>query len=263
MQRTILQKHELDWLPPSYRALRWTVAGGVWTAVFGSVLAVSIFSHVHIFFFGKGLFMLGAGGYLAGDRAARGILRGRLRKLAHGAVDLSRLPAEPDGELVHVVGRARSRSGRPEIYRRLGFSFDGMTHAVHERADDFWLVGENSEPVLVDVADARLLTEGRPQLYGPDDALVREIEGLPLPADVSRALARREDRRRRGKSVGKLRVMQHVIKDGDPIEVLGYKSRTVDPTVTTRLERDTPFRATLRGGKNLPLLIVPTRIDAA
>ncbi|HEX6838267.1 MAG TPA: dihydroxy-acid dehydratase, partial [Polyangia bacterium] len=48
-----------------------------------------------------------------------------------------------------------------------------------------------------------------------------------------------------------------ILRDGDVVEIVGYKSRTVDPTVATRLERDTPFRATLKGGRNLPLIIAP------
>ena len=31
MQRLRLLKHDLDWLPPGYRAVRWVVAGGIWT----------------------------------------------------------------------------------------------------------------------------------------------------------------------------------------------------------------------------------------
>ena len=54
-----------------------------------------------------------------------------------------------------------------------------------------------------------------------------------------------------------MRVAEIVLRDGDDVEILGYKSRTIDPTVATRLERDTPFRATLKGGKSFPLLIAP------
>ncbi len=48
-----------------------------------------------------------------------------------------------------------------------------------------------------------------------------------------------------------------LLRDGDLVEVVGYKSRTVDPRVQSRLERDTPMRATLRTGRELPLLISP------
>jgi hypothetical protein len=254
MERTHLLKHDLDWLPPSYRALRNAVAGGVWTVVVGGLLGLSVFGHVHMF----GLLgpMLTMGGYLGGGTAARGVLRGRLRKLATGAVDLSRLPTEPDGELVHVAGRVRALGANKEVYKRSVFSFDGFVRVVHETAEDFWLVG-NGEPVLVEVADARLLADGREQLLDSDDARVRALEVLPLPRELDRFLGQRARRRAKGKKPRKVRVAELALVDGAPVEIVGYKSRTIDPTIATRLERDTPFRATLKGGKNLPLLIAP------
>lgn len=261
MERTHLLKHDLDWLPPSYRAIRWLVAGGLWTGLVGGVVALSIISHVHFFVFGKGLAVLAAGGYVAGDRAARGVLRGRLRKLATGAVDLSRLPAEPDGELVHVAGKVRALGGATAVYQRVVFSFDAQVRMVHETAQDFWLVGDG-EPVLVEVAEARLLADGKEHQIPADSARALELEQLPprigqLPNGVVRTLDHRERRRGKGKSLGKIRVAEFTLRDGDAVEILGYKSRTIDPTVATRLERDTPFRATLKGGRNLPLIIAP------
>ena len=256
MQRTHLYKHDLDWLPPPYRAIRWLVAGGIWTGLAGGVVALSILSHVHFLLFGKGIAVLAAGGYVAGDRAARYVLRGRLRKLATGAVDLSRLPAEADGELVHVVGRLRALGGAQQIYRRVVFSFDGLTRVVHETAQDFWLVGDG-EPVLVEVADARLLGDGKQESIDSDDPRLHELEALPLPAALERTLEQRATRRGKGKKPGDVRVWELVLADGDAVEIVGYKSRTIDPTVATRLERDTPFRVTLKGGRQLPLLIAP------
>lgn len=261
MERTHLLKHDLDWLPPSYRAIRWVVAGGLWTGLIGGVVALSVVSHVHVFVFGKGLAVLAAGGYVAGDRAARGVLRGRLRKLATGAVDLSRLPAEADGELVHVAGKVRALGGEPAVYERTVFSFDGQVRLVHETARDFWLVGDG-EPVLVEAAEARLLADGKEHQIPADSARALELEQLPprigqLPSPLVRTLQHREKRRNKGKSLGKIRIAEFALRDGDAVEIVGYKSRTVDPTVATRLERDTPFRATLKGGRGLPLLIAP------
>lgn len=256
MKRTHLAKHDLDWLPPSYRAIRWIVAGGLWSGMFGGLIALMIVSHVHVFVFGKGLAVLAAGGYVAGDRAARGVLRGRLRKLATGAVDLSRLPAEADGELVHVAGKVRALHGAPEVYRRVVFSFDGQTRVVHESAENFWLVGDG-EPVLVEVEDARLLADGDTRSLPSEDPLVRDLETMPLPAELQRTLAHRAKRRDKGKKLNKVRLSEFVLRDGDAVEIVGYKSRTIDPTVAMRMERDTPFRATLKGGRNLPLLIAP------
>jgi hypothetical protein len=261
MQRTHMFKHDLDWLPPSYRAIRWLVAGGLWTGLAGGVAVLSIISHVHFFVFGKGIAVLAAGGYVAGDKAARSVLRSRLRKLAHGAVDLSRLPAESDGELVHVTGKVRALGGPRQVFRRAVFSFDGQTRIVHETAQDFWLVGDG-EPVLVEVAEARLLADGDAKALATDDPRVEELEQLalavmPRPTGLDRTLEHRQRRRVKGKKLGKVRLAEIAVADGDEIEIVGYKSRTIDPTVATRLERETPFRATLKGGRNLPLLIAP------
>ena len=48
-----------------------------------------------------------------------------------------------------------------------------------------------------------------------------------------------------------------VLRDGDEVEVVGVKTRSIDPTVEMRLMRDTPERATLRSGKELPLIVSP------
>lgn len=265
MQRTHLARHDFDWLPPSYRAIRWTVAGGIWTGLVAGAGALSFFAHVNLALFGKGLAVLAASGYVAGDRAARAALRARLRRLAHGAVDLTRLPAEPDGELIHVVGKVRMReqsvegivAGERAVYRRDLFTFDVM-RVVHEAAVDFWLVADGSEPVLVETSEARLLAaDGQGRWFAGEHAVVRALEALPLPPELSRTMARRNERRAKGKKVSRVRLSEVLLRDGDTVEVLGYKSRTIDPTVATRLERDTPYRATLRGGKNLPLLIAP------
>ena len=73
MERTLALRHDLDWLPPRYRAIRWTIAGSIWTAMAGGIGAVMIFGHGIGALGGmfKGLAALGAGGYYAGDRAAR------------------------------------------------------------------------------------------------------------------------------------------------------------------------------------------------
>jgi hypothetical protein len=228
----------------------------MWTGLIGGVVALSVVAHVQLFVFGKGLAVLAAGGYVAGDRAARGVLRGRLRKLAHGAVDLSRLPAEADGELVHVTGKVRALGGSQGVYQRMVFSFDGATRVVHETAQDFWLVGQG-EPVLVDVGEARLLADGKQQSIDGTLPRALELETLARPLLTDRTLQHRDQRRQKGKRIGAVRVSEYVLRDGDDVEIVGYKSRTIDPTVAMRMERETPFRATLRGGKALPLLIVP------
>ncbi len=264
LERTQPARHDFDWLPPGYRAIRWTVAGSIRTGLVASVGALGYFAHFNVALFGKGLAVLATGGYVAGDRAARAVLRGRLRKLAQGAVDLTRLPAEPDGELVHVVGRVRVRnpvegivSRERAAYRRVVFTIDTQ-RVVHEAAEDFWLVAEGGEPVLVEAAQARLLApDADGAWFDGDHVVVRTLEALPLPDGARRVIDRRNERRAKGKKLPRTRVAEVLLRDGDLVEVLGYKSRTVDPTVATRLERDTPYRATLKGGRALPLLIAP------
>jgi hypothetical protein len=264
LERTHLAKHDLDWLPPGYRAVRWGVAGTVWTGIFGAVAALLAFTKFQALVYGKGLAALAAGGYFAGDRAARAVLRGRLRKLAEGEVDLSRLPAEPDGELIHVEGRIRARTSlpsmtqaQPVVWRRVAFSF-GEMRLVHEAAVDFLLVADGSEPVLIEVGQARLLaSDPRGEWYAADHPVTRALEELPLPDELTRTMLRRSQQRARQRRVPRTRAAERCLRDGDAVEILGYKSRVIDPTVTTRLPRETPFRATLRGGKALPLLIAP------
>jgi hypothetical protein len=70
---------------------------------------------------------------------------------------------------------------------------------------------------------------------------------LSLPADAQKAV-RRQWRRR-------VKASEYLVADGDSVEILGYKTRMVDISVE-RMERETPFRATLRSGKELPLLIL-------
>jgi hypothetical protein len=287
LERTHLATHDLDWLPPSYRAVRWTVAGAVWTGIFGAVGALLAFTKFQAIVYGKGLAALAAGGYFAGDRAARAVLRGRLRKLAEGEVDLSRLPAEPDGELVHVEGRIRARETVPAVltesavvWRRVAFTI-GETRLVHEAAVDFQLVADDerafasdqqstallgpsgraardSEAVIIEVGQARLLAaDGKARWYAADSSQATFLEQLPLPPELQRTMQRRAQQRARNRKLPRMRAAELCLRDGDAVEILGYKSRVVDPTVATRLERETPFRATLRGGKLLPLLIAP------
>jgi hypothetical protein len=272
MERTLPLSQDLDWLPPRYRAIRWGIAGSIWTALAGGLGALIFAPHFHIVVFGKGFAAIAAGGYYAGDATARRVLRGRLRKLASGAVETSRLPQQADGDLVHVVGRVRlmpAHSGRnhleglidasPAVWRRIVFGFSGRTdRVVYEAGVDFQLVGDGGEPIVIETGESRLLA---PDVKGkslPDvHPAVARLESLQLPEHVTRMVALRQKRRGKGKKVQALLVQERLLREGDLVEVLGYKSRVIDPTMADRMERDTPFRATLRGGPGLPLLIAP------
>src|SRR4051794_35364490 len=108
-ERTHLLSDDLKWLPRWLKALRWTVAGTVWTALSGAAVAVMAFRHEEAIFLGPGLTAIALGGAYAGDKVARDVLRRRLARLARGDVDLKRLKNQPDGELVHVKGRVKLR----------------------------------------------------------------------------------------------------------------------------------------------------------
>lgn len=274
MERTLPLSKDLDWLPPRYRAIRWTVAGSIWTLMAGGFGGILVFGHGAGALGGgiKGLAALAAGGYYAGDRLAKRVLRGRLRKLASGAVETSRLPQQSDGDLMHVVGRVRlmpSYNGRnhveglldasPAVWRRVVFGFHGVTsRVVYETAVDFQLIGDGGEPIVIETGESRLLAPDTKGKSLPDShPAVPRLESLELPNELRQALAHRQKRRGKGKKVQPLVVQERLLREGDLVEVLGYKSRVIDPTMADRMERDTPFRATLRGGPALPLLIAP------
>ncbi len=254
-------RNDLDWLPPSFKAIRWTVAGTLWTGMAGLLGGALMFAKPGLFIYGKGIAVLFAGGYYAGDKAARAVLRSRLSRLAHGRLDLSRLKREADGELVHVRGRVKARQaitglldGRQAVYRRVVFAM-GAERWVHEAGEDFHLVDETGERVLIEVGDARLIAvDGkRGRVEGE---LARQVFELTLePQSRNRTDGIRISR----KDKGAISCGEVLVQEGDEVEVVGYKNRSVDLTVESRLERDIPMRATLRAGKDLPLLISPVR----
>ncbi len=253
-------KQDLDWLPPSFKAIRWMVAGTIWAGVGGLLTALIVFAKHGLYFYGKGIAVLFAGGYVAGDRAARAVLRGRLSKLAHGHIDLQKLKQEADGELVHVRGRVKAKetlSGVLDdavraVYRRVVFNV-GSERWVHEAAVDFQLVDDSGEAVRVEVEGAHLVTV-EPKRRRVEGETARAVFDLTLDPE----LRNNADGVRIGRSdKGAITAGEIVLRDGDEVEVVGYKSRSVDPTIEMRLERDTPIRATLRSGRELPLIVPP------
>ncbi len=259
VERTHLLRNDLDWLPGWLKAIRWTVAGTVWTGLFGGFVGLMFASHMHVFIFGKGLSALALGGFYAGDKAARSVLRRRLSRLAHGDVDLNRLKQEADGELVHVVGKVRAREKLAEgdcVYRRVVFAV-GDARVVHEKAVDFALVDDSGETVLVHSTGARLIALEPKLVALSDDKAWQFLGALQLPQGAQKAVTDWSARRNKGKRVQPVRAGEVLLRDGDKVEVVGYKSRSVDSSVVDRLVRDTPLRATVRGGKELPLLLSP------
>jgi hypothetical protein len=113
-------------------------------------------------------------------------------------------------------------------------------------------VGDSGEPIAVETAEGRLLmSEGKPATFEQESAQATALVTL-LPASLAHVVPKTRKKRK-----WKVRAADAVLREGDRVEILGYKSRTVDPTMAARLERDTPYRASLRGGHALPLLITP------
>jgi len=272
VHRNHLAKDDLDWLPERYRLLRGAIIGTVWSAIGGSFVAL-VYSGAHVVVFGKLFIVLGAAGYWVGDRAAKGLIGARMGKLARGQVDLARLSNEEDGELVHVRGKVRAEGTvesvvsqlRAEgalagmlthdrgVYRRTRVSF-GEVQVIDEEAVDFQLVDDQGNAIAIEVGAARLLVHdpklvsvGKPQPLFP----------LAEPEAARRVVQRYQQLVERGRrrALPVIQAAEVMLRPGDEIEAVGYKSRKVDPTVVDRLARETPMRATLRGGKDLPVIL--------
>lgn len=260
LERTHSARHDLDWLPPHLKALRWTVAGTISASLVGGLIGAGMFAPWALVLYAKLAALVAAGGVFAGDRLARRLMRAQLRRLAHGSADLRRLASEADGELVHVRGRVRARDtlagflhGTPGVFRRMAFVLDGKP-MVHEAAVDF-AVTAGGEEAIVQVARARILVpQEDPADYPADKFLAPSLPPSLMAATLMlRARLQHKVPRR------PISAAEFVLRDGDEVELVGYKTRTIDQTVATRLSRDTPMRATLRSGKVLPLLITPLR----
>lgn len=264
MRRAHLAKDDLDWMPERYRLLRGAVVSGLWTAI-GAGFAALFWSGAHIIVFAKSFVVLGAAGYGAGDWVSKKLVRARLGKLASGQVDLARLSNEDDGELVHVRGRVRAQStisglvsSEPGVYRRTRVSFDDV-QVIAEEAVDFQLVDEHGNAIGIEVEGARLLThDGKLALT----VFPERLFPLAEPEPARRVVRRYEHMAARGHArMPRILATEIMIKAGDELEAVGYKSRKVDPTMADRLARETPMRATLRSGKDLPLIL--TRVSEA
>lgn len=261
MRRNHLAKDDLDWLPPRYRLLRGLLVSGVWTALGGGIVYLGLHGGALVLF-GKLFVVLGAAGYWVGDRASKRLVASRLGKLARGEVDLARLSNQEDGELVHVRGRVRATnrvssvvSAEEGVYRRTRVVFDDV-QVIDEEAVDFQLVDEEGNAIGIEVENARLLVQDeKPE---PASDIERFFPMAQDPASlhaVNRYRARKEMGQRFHLAVAAAEVM---LSPGDLVEAVGYKSRRVDPTLVDRLARETPMRATLRGGKDLPLILSRT-----
>ena len=109
--------------------------------------------------------------------------------------------------------------------------------------------------MTVQVDGARLLVRDPKLVPAPYEVLPQLLD-LALPDRFGQALARSVERRDKGKRHEWVRAGEVLLQDGDLVEIVGYKTRVADQSVQV-LERETPMRAVLRSGRELPLLISP------
>ncbi|RMH39629.1 MAG: hypothetical protein D6689_15980 [Deltaproteobacteria bacterium] len=249
VDRVHLLAEDLDWAP---RAFAWLHRGVAATIVAGaSIPALIEFGPVAWFVPG----LVAPVASRVGNRAARALARRRLARVARGEVDLARLDDERDGAVVRVRGTVDATdtlpglvADEPTVYRRVQLSL-GSVQLVHEAAVDFAITDDAGRRVRVFTAGSRLLC-AMPRQYllsGPvRDRVLDEVRRSYIDALL------------RSRGVFHFDTMgdEYRLRPGDVVDVIGYKTRVVDPR-GDRLARDNPFAAALRSGRRLPLLIVP------
>lgn len=251
MQRTHLLAEDLDWMPRELKLGRWSVTGASWAgsvAAAGALTVASAGMLVHL------AALTGAAGVYAGGRLGRAFMLRRLERLARGRLDLVRVGQLEEGELAHVAGKVAAAEtvsgvlhGVRGVYRRLVFRWRGRRY-VHEAAVDFDVVDASGARVKIEVDDARLLLSTRKDTASYPPSL---FAGPDLPPSLRAVLG--DDLRTGGRAV---EAVEFVLQPGTAVQVVGYKTETVDPTLGTRVGHDVPMRSALRSGR-VPLLITP------
>jgi hypothetical protein len=263
--RTHLADQDLAWLPLPVRAAGEMGALIAFAVLVGLVLCMvlALYLTAHVLWYGAFFLGIIPAAYRFRDHVARSIMRGRMQRQRRSAAYLPASAATSGDELVRVRGRIRAQARIPAlvedrlvVFRRLAFTFYSL-RGVHEAGTDFLLDDGSGEPVLIVIDGARLVeSDVDPKQFRPlDPALLKKLEALDPPAALKDCFNDwRIDMERRG-PFSPAFGSEQVLCDGDEVEVVGYRCRVVDQTVTARLERDTPFRAALRGGEGMPLLI--------
>jgi hypothetical protein len=258
LDRTHPLVRDLDWLPGPIKAQRWWTTSVTWAATAGLATVVTVSSLGALAPIAA---VAAVGGFLAGDRAGRARMRRGLERLARGRLDPLRLGASAEDDLVHVTGRVLAGTplasvlhGVPGVYRRLTFRH-GWRRYLHEAAVDFDLVGDDGERIRVHVAGARLLAPAARDLA---EYPVAALAVRPLPPSLEPLW---------GPGASRLAAKGHplpaaevVLCAGAEVEIIGHKTRTVDPTAQSP-NREPPMRSALRSGQ-IPLIITPLDIRA-
>lgn len=248
VDRVHLLKEDLEWAPTTILRLNKLVVAGL--VIGATVPALLEFGPMVWFVPG----VVAPVAMRIGNRSARALVRRRLSRYARGEVDLSSLRNEIDGEVLQVTGTVEASDTlpgllepSPAVYRRLSVSM-GRLQLVHEAAVDFSLTDDRGQRVRVLAADSRLLCPTGKRYLIEGEAHERVLDEIRR-SDVDRLM------RERGVFGTEIMGDEYLVRPGDRVAVVGYKTRIVDRDVADRLARDEPFRAALRSGKQLPLLI--------
>ena len=254
MERTHPLGDDLDWLPRELKLGRWSVTGASWAGSVAAAGALTIASAgllVHV------AALTGAAGVVAGGHLGRAFMLRRLDRLARGRLQLIKVGTLEEGQLAHVAGRVEATDtlrgllhGVPGVYRRMLFRWRGRRY-VHEAAVDFDVVDASGVRLHVEVDDARLLIPIRKETASYPESVFARAD---LPPSLRAAFGSDRPSSNAGRVI---EAAEHVLQPGTPVQIIGYKTETVDPLRGVRVGRAPPTRPALRSGR-VPLLITPS-----
>jgi hypothetical protein len=155
--------------------------------------------------------------------------------------DLQALQAEPDGSVVSLVGWVSGHGyllHRAGGHQAVGITMHCRGQHLIESMHNLDLQDEAGSSTLVLAAGARLLGAPNVQLSRADDEDRNLVHSLDLPAGIVPTYW-----------------SAYLLRDGDPIMVIGVKATVLDPS---QIERGRPAtRTAVTSDKDRPLLVIP------
>jgi hypothetical protein len=155
--------------------------------------------------------------------------------------DLTTLADEPDGSVVSLVGWVNGHGyllHRAGGHQAVGVTMHCRGQNLVESLHNFDLLDEAGNSALVIAAGARMMGAPNVQLSRAEEEDRNLVHSLDLPAGVAPTYW-----------------SAYVLRDGDPVMVIGIKSTVNDPS---QLERGRPAaRTAVASDKLRPLLVIP------
>jgi hypothetical protein len=263
MQRLHLAHDDTAWLPLGVRAAGslYSLMAFLGITMIVAAVFVALWS-IGVVWYGSLTLLAIPAAYRMRDGVARSAMRGRMRRLDRSAIALA-AAGERDGQLVRVRGRIRAQRRIPAllskhevVFRRMVFRIHGL-EGVEESASDFLLDDDTGQPILILVEGARFVADDLPPKdWSPLAApVVETLATLNPPPALADAISDWRIDAKLPDGLTNAAGSEQVLRDGDTVEVVGYRARTVDPTMAARLPRETPIRAALQGATTCPLLV--------